>query len=214
MIRNFRLTTLLYSAVAAVGAFAPAAQAGCGDTSTIQAPFIFSQPVGLAGWNAQVLEQRAKAAAEAAASGAAVNTASVVGMWRIQFLSLGNAAHSPSIPDGAQIDFGYTQWHSDGTEIMNSGGHAANTGNFCLGTWVRTGYFTYELNHFALSYDGTSGALTAKINIREQVTLDPSGNQLTGTFIINAFNPTTGAQVDHVVGTISGVRITADDTTP
>jgi len=44
----------------------------------------------------------------------------------------GNTVHNPSIPDGAQLDFGYTQWHSDGTELMNSGGHAANTGNFCV----------------------------------------------------------------------------------
>jgi hypothetical protein len=211
MTRNFRLVTLAVPALAIVGALAPAAQAGSGDTSQIQAPFVFNQT----GSNAQALVLRAKTAADAIAAGNAMhNTASIVGMWRIQFLSLGNTAHTPPIPDGAQIDFGYTQWHSDGTELMNSGGHAANTGNFCTGVWVRSGYFTYELNHFALSYDPTSGNLTAKVNIREQVTLDPSGNEFSGTFVINGYNPTTGVQVDHVVGTISARRITVDDTTP
>jgi hypothetical protein len=81
--------------------------------------------------------QRA-ANASAAASGAEINTATIVGMWNIQFVSQGNTAHNPPIPDGAQIDFGYSQWHSDGTEFMNSGGHAPATQNFCLGVWVRT----------------------------------------------------------------------------
>jgi hypothetical protein len=212
MTRNFRFVTQLFPALAVVGGLAPAAHAGCGDPSQLQAaPFVFSQTSS----NAQALVQRAKTAANAIAAGnATANTASIVGMWRIQFTSQGNTAHNPPIPDGAMLDFGYVQWHSDGTEIMNSGGHAANTGNFCMGTWVRSGYFTYELNHFALSYDATTGNLTAKINIIEKITLDPSGNEFTGTLVENVYNPTSGAQVDHVVGTISAQRITVDDTTP
>ena len=52
---------------------------------------------------------------------------SIVGMWTFQLVSQGNTAHNPSIPDGAVIDFGYNQIHCDGTEIINSGGHAAET---------------------------------------------------------------------------------------
>jgi len=135
-------------------------------------------------------------------------------MWNIQFISQGNTAHNPPIPDGAQIDFGYTQWHSDGTELMNSGGHTPVTGNWCMGTWVRSGFFSYELSHWALSYDATSQALTATINIREQVTLDPSGNEFTGTFTITVLNPTTGVQLDHLTGILAGQRVTVDQTTP
>lgn len=215
MTRNFRLITLVFPALSVVGALAPAAHAGCGDTSQLQAPFVFGQPLSQSSSNAQVLLQRAKTAADAIAAGnAAATRATIVGMWRIQFISLGNTAHNPPIPDGAILDFGYVQWHSDGTEIMNSGGHAANTGNFCMGTWVRSGYFSYELNHFALSYDATTGNLTAKINIIEKITLDPSGNEFAGTLVENVYDPTTGVQVDHVVGTISAQRITVDDTTP
>jgi hypothetical protein len=200
--------------MALVAAFAPAVHAGCGDTSNLQPPFVFTNSVQVS--NRQAVLQRASSAAKALAEGgsATINTATIVGMWNIQFLSLGNTTHNPSIPDGAQIDFGYTQWHSDGTELMNSGGHTPVTGNWCMGTWVRSGYFSYELNHWALSYDATSQVLTTKVNILQQVTLDPSGNEFTGTFTITVFNATTGVQVDRLTGTLAGQRVTVDQTTP
>jgi len=52
----------------------------------------------------------------------------IVGFWKVTFVAQGN----PGIPDGAVIDFGYAQWHGDGTEILNSSRPPA-TGNFCLG---------------------------------------------------------------------------------
>jgi hypothetical protein len=149
-----------------------------------------------------------------AGGGMGFNTATIVGMWNIQFISKGNTNHNPSIPDGALLDFGYTQWHSDGNEMMNSGGHAANTGNFCMGTFVRTGLYTYILNHFALSYDPVTGNLAAKIHILQHVTLDPSGNQYGGTLTIDAYDPKSGSQVDHVAGTISASRVTIDQMIP
>jgi len=83
-----------------------------------------------------------------------------------------------------------------------------------MGTWVRSGFFTYVLNHFALSYDATTGNLTGKVDIREQVTLDPSGNEFAGTFTIDVYNPNTGVKLDHLAGTISAVRVTVDQTNP
>src|SRR4029077_12448882 len=53
----------------------------------------------------------------------------IVGFWKVAFTSKGN---EPNIPDGAPIDSGFVQWHSDGTEIMNSGRPPQN-GDFCLG---------------------------------------------------------------------------------
>ncbi len=64
---------------------------------------------------------------------------SPIGMWNIQFISQSNGSHNPPIPDGSLIDFGYAQWYSDRTEVMNSGAHAPATQNVCLGVWVRTG---------------------------------------------------------------------------
>jgi hypothetical protein len=214
MINKLRFVTHVFPALAVAAALAPIASAGCGDTSNLQAPFVFAK----ASVNAPALLQKAadasRAAATASIGGAEINTATIVGMWSIQFISEGNAASTPSIPDGALIDFGYTQWHSDGTELMNSGGHTPASGNWCMGTWVRSGYFTYELNHFALSYDTTTGDLAAKIDIRQNVTLDPTGNQFTGMFTIDAYDPTSGKNVQHIAGNVSAVRITVDQTTP
>ncbi len=209
--KNQLLRTVYAFPALLTAALAPSALAGCGDTSGLQAPFVMVQPSS----SGQAVAQRAGLAVAAIAGGnAIVNTASIVGMWNVQFISQGNTAHNPPIPDGAQIDFGYTQWHSDGTELMNSGGHTPVTGNWCMGTWVRSGYFSYELNHWALSYEATSQALTTKVNILEQVTLDPSGNEFTGTFTITVFNANTGAQEDRLTGTLAGQRVTVDQTTP
>ncbi len=203
---NARFAHVL-QAVAIGAAFASTAAAGCGDVSTLQPPFQFVDSQ-----SATLLAMRAPSAKSA--TNAMNNDATPVGMWNVQFISLGNGGHNPPIPDGALIDFGYNQFHQEGTEILNSGGHAANTGNFCLGVWVRTGMFTYEVNHFALSYSATTGALVNKINISEQVTLDPSGNQYSGTFTIYIFDATGTQQVDQLAGTLAATRVTVDQVTP
>jgi hypothetical protein len=208
---NARFTTHVLQALAVGVALASTASAGCGDVSSLQPPFQFAPPLTMA---MAVHATPSGSSAMNSSGNGTFATASPVGMWNIQFISQGNGGQNPPIPDGALIDFGYAQWHSDGTEIMNSGGHAANTGNFCLGVWVRSGMFTYEVNHFALSYDGTSGALVNKINIREQITLDPSGNQFSGTFTINIFNAAGTQQVDQIAGTIAATRVTVDQNTP
>ena len=182
---------------------APRATAGCGDLGTLQGPFVFAQEAPLAS-----LPSQPEAEKSAARGGGG---ASIVGMWNFQFVSEGNTGHNPSIPDGAIMDFGYNQIHSDGTEIINSGGHAPATGNFCLGVWGQTGFLTYEVNHFPLSYNATSGALANLINVREQLTLSPSGDSLTGTFTTDVYD-TKGNHVDHVGGNVIATRVTVDTT--
>jgi hypothetical protein len=65
------------------------------------------------------------------------------------------------------------------------------------------------LNHFALSYDLTTQNLTAYVNIREQLTLSPSGDSYSGTFTIDVYDP-KGNHVDHIAGNATGQRITVD----
>jgi hypothetical protein len=137
-------------------------------------------------------------------------TASIVGMWKITELSMGNTNHNPPIPDGTQIDFGYAQWHPDGTEFYNSGGFAPATQNYCLGVWVATGINRYQVNHFALTYD-TTGVYTGIINILETITVSPGGTRYSGTFTINAYD-TKGNQVNHLTGQVTGERVTIDTT--
>jgi hypothetical protein len=119
----------------------------------------------------------------------------IVGMWQFRMSAGGTTA-----------DFGFQQWHSDGTEVMNSGGRAPATENFCLGVWRQVGVGHYHLNHFALSYD-TSGTLNAKINLKEDVMLDATGSTFRGTFTIDVYDPNTAALVGHQAGNVAAKRV-------
>ncbi len=121
----------------------------------------------------------------------------IVGMWSFKMTAGGSA-----------VDFGYTQWHSDGTELMNSGGRAPATQNFCMGVWKQTGPSHYHLNHFALSYDA-SGVLNAKVNIKEDVVVDPHGGTYSGPFTLDVYDPNSGALLQHVAGQVTAQRVAA-----
>jgi hypothetical protein len=131
--------------------------------------------------------------------------AGIVGFWHVKFVSKGSAG----IPDGTEVDAGYAQWHSDGTEIMNSGGRSPLTGDFCLGVWQQTGLRSFKLNHFAAAWDSTGSNLIGPANIQENVTLSPNGDNFTGTFTIDQYTE-AGNRVAHVQGTITGNRINAN----
>jgi hypothetical protein len=126
----------------------------------------------------------------------------IVGLWKVLFIARGNAG----IPDGVVIDFGYAQWHSDGTEILNSGSRPPETSNFCLGVWKKSGS-KYHLNHFALSWQ--NGSFLGPANIRESVTVDRSGNSYSGTFTIDQFDQ-SGNTLAHVSGKVTANRVTVD----
>jgi hypothetical protein len=95
-----------------------------------------------------------------------------------------------------------------------SGGLAPATQNLCLGVWVQTGRYTYQLNHFALGYDATTGLLNGKANIAETVTLSPGGTIYSGTFAITNFDTNGNKVGPTLTGQITADRITVDTTTP
>ena len=129
-------------------------------------------------------------------------TASIVGFWHVKFVSKG----SSGIPDGTEVDAGYAQWHSDGTEIMNSAGRSPTTNAFCLGVWQSIGPRQYQLNHFASAYDSTGTQLIGPANIRETVTVGPEGKRFEGTFTIDQYDE-GGNLLAHVQGKVTGTRI-------
>jgi hypothetical protein len=138
---------------------------------------------------------------------------SIVGMWSFQFISMGNTTHNPPIADGTQLNWGYNQFHSDETEILNAGARSPAQQNFCLGVWQKTGDFTYQVNHFALNYNATTGALVGKIIVVEMITVSPGGTAFSGTFVESVFD-TTGKQTDQLTGQVKAQRITVDTMTP
>jgi hypothetical protein len=129
--------------------------------------------------------------------------APIVGFWHVKFISKGTGF----IPDGTVVDMGFSQWHSDGTEILNSSRPPA-TSNFCLGVWAKTGPSNYKLNHFALSSD-LNGNMIGPANIREDVTLDAHGTSYSGIFSISQYD-TSGNLLVHIVGEVKATRITVD----
>jgi|GraSoiStandDraft_34_1057297.scaffolds.fasta_scaffold33705_5 hypothetical protein len=132
--------------------------------------------------------------------------AGIVGLWKVKFVSKGNTGIG--IPDGAPLDQGYATWHSDGTEIMNSG-RVPKTGSFCMGVWKQTGRSSYKLNHFALSWDPTGTTLIGPTNIREEIVLDGNENSYSGSVTIDQYD-TEGHLLVHISGVVSAQRITAD----
>ncbi len=180
MTTSIRALFIGAAALASVAAIAPAAWAGCGKELT-------KQP---ASWQVTPDNQ-----ANPLLTRVSLGDAPIVGLWSVQFFA-----------GGSLIDFGYQVWHGDGTEFMNSGGHTPASQNYCLGVWAQTGSYSYKLNHFALAYDPT-GKLAAKINIKENVNLDVHADYFSGTFTIDASNPTTGAPLQHIAGRVTGNRI-------
>jgi hypothetical protein len=160
---------LVSLAAAATIGIAPSAWAGCGDAALKPASYFVDKDTNL--------------------FQLANDEAGIVGMWSVTLTA----------PNGAPVDFGYSQWHSDGTEIMNSGGRTPAVQNFCLGVWKKTGPRSYHLNHLALDY--TNGAPPQVITLTEDVTLQQGGNTFSGSFEISVGN------VQAVAGQITGTRV-------
>jgi len=175
----------------------PYAHAGCGQYSPA--------PHG-ASWQPQIGSARLLPAAFIIDDDAASRyEPSIVGTWKEHWISEG----SDGIPDGTEVDAGYAQWHSDGTEINMSGLRAPLTGNVCLGEWIKTGARTYRMNHFGISYDSTGLNLVGPARIQQWLTLDPKGNSTSGKFTIDQYDE-AGNLLAHVQGNITGTRVTMD----
>jgi hypothetical protein len=194
------VTTLAGIVVSAL--FASTANAGCVDLPAPQG-------------KGRVIQAAYQGRVRLASVGAQGDGPQIVGMWKFVFASDGNNVAPFFIPDGAPLDVGYAQWHSDGTEIMNSSRDPA-TSNFCLGTWAAKGDHTYTLSHFALSWDNTghlctppSGATSCFVGpsaIHEEVVVDPHGNTYTGTVTIDQYD-TAKHLLFHLAGKVTAERI-------
>lgn len=169
-----------------------------------------------AGWMQQqaiaagALQRRATVMANAsAARGVAAGTdwasVSIVGLWKFIFVAEGNAG----IPDGTVLDAGYTTWHADGTELMNSG-RPPKTSSFCMGTYREVGPATYRLNHVTLSWDPTGSVFVGPGSIHEAVTVDRTGNAYSGTFTIDQYATDGTTVLAHLTGNVTATRITVN----
>ena len=185
------------SALALGTMFAPYAHAGCG---------LYTPAPHPASWQPQLGSPRlVLATLTLGAEGAAQHEPSIVGTWKEKWISEG----SQGLPDGAEFDASYSQWHSDGTEINVSGLRPPLTGDVCLGVWIKTGVRTYQLNHFGISYDPTGAVLVGPARIQQWLILDPKGDATSGKFTIDQYDE-AGNLLAHVQGKVIGTRVTMD----
>lgn len=192
---NWKLMPVL-SALSLATIVAPYAHAGCGLYTPVQKDAANYQP--------QIaLPQFEPTAVTIDDDEATASEPSMVGTWKEHWISEG----SKGIPDGTEIDAGYAQWHSDGTEINVSGLRSPLTGNVCLGEWVKTGTRTYQMNHFGISYDPTGQNLVGPARIQQWITIGPKGNGTTGKFTIDQWDE-DGNLLAHIQGKLIGTRVT------
>jgi hypothetical protein len=184
-------TRIMVLAVVFTCVFAPKVNAECGDLSKFKL-------------NALLHPQSWQGMGFASASLLQVDSSvdPIVGFWQVTLTAKGN---NPGPPDGVVIDKGFSQWHSDGTEILNSS-RPPVTQSFCLGVWKKLASGKYKLNHFPISWDPNSN-LVGVANLREEVTLSADGNTVTGTFTIDQYDQ-AGNKLVHLIGTVSGTRLT------
>ncbi len=121
----------------------------------------------------------------------------IVGLWKQEL----------SDPAQGYADKGYTSWHSDHTEFLNSE-RTPSRGAVCQGVWAKVGRSQYKLNHFALAF-GDDVHLTNVVRIRELVTVDSSRNTYRGSFTVTIYD-TQHTQLAEFKGQVTGERIRVD----
>jgi hypothetical protein len=207
MSRTFKTVASCFGVFVLGTAFAPLANAGCADFQPIKKAVSWQTPGSYYGGLSFV---------RVSDEGDWRQRDDIVGMWRFTMTIAG--------PNGQPvvIDDGYNQWHVDGTEIMNSGGHAPITSNFCLGVWAQTGPGTYKLNHFPLAWDAAGTAPQGPVHFVANVKLKDH-DHFSGPFTLDVYlwdgneiiNAMPGAPpLAHLTGTFSGTRVTTETGVP
>jgi hypothetical protein len=85
----------------------------------------------------------------AAAQGAGSNEGgSIVGQWQVVMTAF------PRTANEFVFDFGFQQFHADGTELMISGGVPPTIGNVCIGAWEREAGGVIRLKHMTWNWAG------------------------------------------------------------
>jgi hypothetical protein len=121
---------------------------------------------------------------------------SLVGLWNVTFFS-----------GGQVVDQAFEVFHSDNTEMMVDTAPPASD-NVCVGVWAGTSRLTYKLNHPSWTFDD-QGNLNGTATIKVNLALSPAGTTFAGTFTVDVFD-LHGNNLEHLTGTVSAKRITAN----
>lgn len=130
----------------------------------------------------------------------------IVGLWQFKFYVGTNL-----------VDWGTQAWHSDGTELMFSGGQNPETGDVCQGAWRQIGRSTFALNHIAMSWGQPGGPFGVRVHFHVTVNLNNSGTAFTGHFTQQAYAVSSADPFAEtsplgplVTGTVVATRVIPD----
>jgi hypothetical protein len=119
---------------------------------------------------------------------------SIVGLWQFKF-------------EGFGPDYGTQAWHSDGTELIYSGGQNPETGDVCQGVWRRLGPSTYSLNHIAMGRPAPGAPFGLRVHIHAVVKVDESGNKYSGKYTAAVYSVSETDPFDESVEVASGTGV-------
>ena len=91
---------------------------------------------------------KAPALTAAAQNGNVNGGGPIVGQWQIVMTAF------PGTSDEFVFDFGFQQFHDDGTELLISGGVPPTIGNVCIGAWERDPGGVIHLRHMTWNWAG------------------------------------------------------------
>ncbi|MBV9912987.1 MAG: hypothetical protein JOZ93_10425 [Sinobacteraceae bacterium] len=128
---------------------------------------------------------------------------SIVGLWQFKF-------------SGFVVDWGTEAFHSDGTEIIFSGGQNPETGDVCQGVWRSVGHNTYTLNHIAMGWVAPGAGFGMRIHFHAILKLNSTGNSFSGNYKVAVYSVSPQDPFDESVevasgsGGMSGTRVRPD----
>lgn len=150
--------------------------------------------------------------AAAAQSANSNGSGPIVGLWQLVMTA------SPGTANEFVFDFGFQQFHADGTELMISGGVPPTIGNVCIGTWERAVDGVIRVVHVTWNWAGDEvlgDAPTGYFYLQVTLRTNSQGTAYAGTWRTASYNlgagplgtggaPQPGTEFD---GTIQAVRI-------
>lgn len=166
------------------------------------------------------LNAAAQTAGDGARSREAVTSPDISGTWLVN-LSVSSGADAADASQRQPVNFfgAKTQapfiavetFHADGTFIETSlTDFQQPAGPPGQGLWAKTGTREFALNFYGVTVgDVTNPQLQGTYRVRSKLTLDRTGDQFDGPFLIEIYDP-SGALVFTVEGTARGRRALLD----
>lgn len=139
-IRPSRILSVVFLSTAVLAGGAIEARAACMAAGTSKP----SPPGGAARLARLAIAPATAAAAQGGGSGGGP----IVGQWQVVMTAF------PGTNNEFVFDFGFQQFHPDGTELMISGGVPPTIGNVCIGAWERDAGGVIRVRHMTWNWAG------------------------------------------------------------